>query len=285
MTEEQPNIVLDSNSTENTQEQFKQNEIANAIKEVQASKVVVENNTTKVQLPSNGLINPNITEVTLRRMTVKESKTLYSSNDPDYLATLVTGCIVEPIGITTRDLHPNDIIYLSFILRYISSPRLVKQRAVCTNPRCRRQFEHDVKIDQLSCKYATPDKYDYQTILPDNKDRIKFKILSEFDITNCEKISTRRAKQEGLDDASWYTLISKVAYMITDINDEPQDSMDKKIDYLESLSAYDFEYINKAYNDITSTFGLQRNFYTECPHCKEDVEVEAYIAPDFFQLV
>lgn len=262
-----------------------QSSIAKSIEQVKADEIKTSQNTTTVQLPSNGLLNPNIKEVTLRRMTVKESKTLYTSSDGDYLATLIKGCIVDPVNITLKDLHPNDIIYLSFILRYISSPKKVMQKAICQNPKCRKVFTHQVDINNLKVKYATPDEYNYLVKLPDCGSTVKFKILSEYEITNCEKIATRRARQENVDDTDWYTLTSKIAYMITDIDNEPQEDMDKKLEFIESLSAYDFESFNKAYNDITSTFGLNRSFYEECPHCKEDVEVEAYIAPDFFQLV
>ena len=222
--------------------------LVTATKEVESEKIKTSENTTTVQLPSNGLINPRIKEVTLRRMTVKESKTLYTSNDPNYLATLVTGCIIEPVNISTKDLHPNDVIYLTYILRYISTPKNLEQQVACTNPQCRKIFKTSVDIPNLKVNYATPDKYDFSVKLPDCKDRLKFRILSEYDIVNCEKISTRKVK-------------------------------------LENLSAYDFESFNKAYNEITKSFGINRKFYTECPHCKDAVEVEAYIAPDFFQLV
>ena len=259
--------------------------LVTATKEVESEKIKTSENTTTVQLPSNGLINPRIKEVTLRRMTVKESKTLYTSNDPNYLATLVTGCIIEPVNISTKDLHPNDVIYLTYILRYISTPKNLEQQVACTNPQCRKIFKTSVDIPNLKVNYATPDKYDFSVKLPDCKDRLKFRILSEYDIVNCEKISTRKVKQEDIQDSEWYLLISKIAYMLTEINDEPIEEHSKKIEYLENLSAYDFESFNKAYNEITKSFGINRKFYTECPHCKDAVEVEAYIAPDFFQLV
>lgn len=259
--------------------------VINAEKTTKAEEVKTSQNTTTVQLPSNGLINPNIKEVTLRRMTVKESKTLFSSNDPNYLATLIVGAIIEPINITTKDLHPNDIIYLSFILRYISSPKALEQKAVCRNRDCNKVFTHKVDIPSLPVKYATPSEYNFTVKLPDNGDLIKFKIMSEFDATNCDKIASRKARQYDIDDVKWFTLLSKTAYIITEINNEPKEDMEEKSKYIEELSALDFESISKAYYDITSSFGLERDFYTECPHCHEDVEVEAYIAPDFFQLV
>lgn len=90
---------------------------------------------------------------------------------------------------------------------------------------------------------------------------------------------------ESIEDAIKAELISKIAYMITAKNDLEFDSFKDKVSYLESLSAYDFDTFNKAYNDIIASFGLDRKYMDTCPHCKEPVEVEAYIAPDFFRLV
>ena len=44
--------------------------IVEAEKQLKKEEIKATSNTTTVQLPSNGLINPNITEVTLRRMTL-----------------------------------------------------------------------------------------------------------------------------------------------------------------------------------------------------------------------
>lgn len=259
--------------------------LVEAAKEQEAAKIKVTENTTIVQLPSNGLINPNIKEVTLRRMTTKEAKTLLTSNDPNYLTTLLVGCIVDPVGITTKDLHPNDIIYLLFILRYISSPKSIRQMVYCKTRGCKKSFETDVNVQALQVSYATPESYDFTVTLPDAGDKIKFKILSEFDITNSEKISQRKIKQQNIEEDDWFTYISKEACMLVSKNDEDFEDFDSKVKYLEGLSMYDFDTFNQAYIDITSSFGLNRKFMVECPKCKEDIEVEAYIAPDFFRLV
>ena len=256
-----------------------------AQKEVKNEEVKANSNTTRVQLPSNGLMNPNITEVTLKRMTTLQSKTLFTSTDPNYLTTLVLDCIVEPSNITTNDLHPNDIVYLIFVLRHISSPKNITQNWRCDNPRCLKEFETQVKIPELVVNYANPQSYNLEIKLPDCGDKLSFRILSEGDLTNCDKIADRQIRQFNIEDAKWHKLISKIAYMITAKNDLEFDSFKDKVSFLESLSAYDFDTFNKAYNDIIASFGLDRKYMDTCPHCKEPVEVEAYIAPDFFRLV
>lgn len=256
-----------------------------AQKEVANAEVKANSNTTTVQLPSNGLMNPNIKEVTLKRMSTLQSKTLFTSNDPNYLTTLILDCIVEPANITISDLHPNDIVYLIFILRYISSPKNIIQTWRCDNPRCLKEFETQVKVRELEVDYATPDKYNLTVKLPDSGDTLGFKILSEGDLTNCEKIADRQIRQFNIQDDKWHKLISKIGYMIVTKNDLEFESFKDKINYLESLSAYDFDTFNKAYNDVISSFGLNRKYVDTCPHCGEPVEVEAYIAPDFFRLV
>lgn len=269
--------------------QMTQSELTKAVvqaeKEVRNAEIKANSNTITVKLPSNGLINPNITEVTLKRMSALQSKTLFTSNDPNYLTTLIMDCIVEPSNITPKDLHPNDVVYLLFILRHISSPKNVTQTWRCDNPRCLKQFQTQVKIQELPVEYATPDKYDLSIKLPDSGDVLEFKILSEGELTDCQKIAERQVRQFEIQDEQWHVMISKIAYMITTKNGLEFEKFKDKVEYLESLSAYDFDSFNKAYNDIISTFGLNRKYIDTCPHCNEPVEVEAYIAPDFFRLV
>ena len=259
--------------------------IVQAEKEIKNAEIKANSNTITVKLPSNGLINPNITEVTLKRMSALQSKTLFTSNDPNYLTTLILDCIVDPSNITPKDLHPNDVVYLIFILRHISSPKNVMQTWRCDNQRCLKQFQTQVKIQELNVNYATPESYVLSTKLPDCGDDIEFKILSEGELTDCEKIAERQIRQFDIDNETWHKMISKIAYMITTKNGLEFEKFKDKVEYLESLSAYDFDSFNKVYNDIISTFGLDRKYVDTCPHCNEPVEVEAYIAPDFFRLV
>lgn len=256
-------------------------------KQKAADEIKATQNTTTVKLPSNGLINPKITEVTLKRMSTKQAKALFTSNDPNYLTTLLLSCIVEPVNITANDLHSNDIIYLLFILRYISSPKILTQRTICSKPTCQNEYDADIKINELKVNYAIPDEYKLNCKLPDSGDIVEFKILSEGELINCENIANRKIKQDKIpvDDENWVRMTSKIAYMIKTINDKEFDTFTDKLKYLEDLSYYDFEYFNKIYNDIISSFGLERNVVSTCPKCGEPNEVFVYISPEFFRLV
>ena len=256
-------------------------------KQKEADEIKSTQNTTTVKLPSNGLINPKITEVTLKRISTKQAKALFTSNDPNYLTTLLLSCIVEPVNITANDLHSNDVIYLLFILRYISSPKTLIQRVICSKPTCQHEYEAEIKVNELLVNYATPDTYKLNCKLPDSGDTIEFKILSEGELINCENIANRKIKQEKIpvEDEDWVRMTSKIAYMIKTVNDKEFDVFNDKLKYLEGLSYYDFEYFNKIYNDIISSFGLERNIVSTCPKCGTTNEVFVYISPEFFRLV
>lgn len=256
-------------------------------KQKEADEIKANQNTTTIKLPSNGLINPKIKEVTLRRMTTKQAKALFTSNDPNYLTTLLLSCIVEPVNITANDLHSNDIIYLLFILRYISSPRTLVQRTICSRPTCQEEYDAEIRVNELKVNYATPEKYVLNCKLPDSGDVIAFKILSEGELINCENISNRKIKQDKvpLSDEGWVRMTSKIAYMIKTVNDQEFNTFDEKLEYLENLTYYDFETFNKAYNEIISSFGLERSIVSTCPKCGETNEVFVYISPEFFRLV
>lgn len=257
----------------------------NAINEASRDETISNKATTTVKLPSNGLINPNVTQVTLKRMTVLQAKTLYSSLDANYLSALIKGCIVDPVDISLNDIHPNDIIYLAFVLRHISSPKNVVQKVRCEE--CGKLYDASINIPDLKVNYYDPKGKNFNVDLPDSGDRVHFKILSEGALQNCEKIAQRKQRQESVsqDEANWDLLISKLCYMLESKNDEPFEDFDKKKDYIMSLSAYDFQTFNKAYTDIVDTFGLDRKFISECPSCNTSNEDEALIPPDFFRLV
>ena len=270
----------------NTKEEILES-LENSRKQEKANEIKATENTTTVKLPSNGLINPNITEVTLRRMTTKQAKALFTTSDSNYLTTLLMSCIIEPVNIKTTDLHSNDIIYLLFILRYISSPKQLEQRVYCTNPVCRHDYVEKIDIQKLKVDYATPEKYVLNCKLPDSGDVIEFKILSEGELINCENIANRKIKQEGVkpSDEDWTRAISKIAYMIKTVNDKEFNTFKEKLDYLENLSYYDFEFFNKKYNDIITSFGVDRKLISTCPECNNTNEVMVYISPDFFRLI
>jgi len=261
--------------------------LENSRKQAKADEIKANESTTTVKLPSNGLINPNITEVTLKRMSTKQAKALYTTSDSNYLTTLLMSCIVEPVNIKTTDLHSNDIIYLLFILRYISSPKQLEQRVICDNPVCRHDYIEKIDIQKLNVTYATPEEYKMTCKLPDSGDIIEFKILSEGELINCENIANRKIKQDGVkpSDEEWTRAISKIAYMIKTVNDKEFDTFKEKLDYIENLSYYDFETFNKQYNDIITSFGVDRKIISTCPECNNTNEVMVYISPDFFRLI
>lgn len=278
-------ITSEQKSKTSVSKELIKDAVIEAQKDLNNFQINVTQNTTQIQLPSNGLMNPNITHITLRRMTTKEIKTLHTSKDPNYLTNLILGCITEPTNITVNDLHPNDIIYLTFVLRYISTPKQLVQKVVC--PSCRKLFDSTVDIQKLDVTYWNGTSNEFTFKLPECGDILTFKILSEGELINADKIAARKIKQFSLsdEDAEWYQLISKVGYQITAKNEIEFDEFKDKIDYLEGLSGYDFESYQQAYLDIINSFGLDMKYITECPKCKDDVEVQAYIAPDFFRLV
>lgn len=256
-------------------------------KQKEADAIKASENTITVKLPSNGLINPNITEVTLKRMTTKQSKALFTSSDPNYLTTLLLSCIVEPVNIKATDLHSNDVVYLLFILRYISSPKSLIQKVICQRGSCQHEYEQEVKVNEMPVTYATPDKYVLNCKLPDKGDTIVFKILSEGELINCENIANRKIKQENIPVAEeeWTRMLGKIAYMIQTVNDKEFATFNEKLAYIEELSYYDFEYFNKVYNDIITSFGVERKVVSTCPKCGNTNEVYAYISPEFFRLI
>ena len=88
------------------------------------------------KLPSNGYFG-GPKEITLRAMTTKEEKLLYTSRDLGFLDRLIKSCCIEPTDLDTTTLHQNDIMYLTFALRELTFGNTYMQEVVC--PHCGRE--------------------------------------------------------------------------------------------------------------------------------------------------
>ena len=93
------------------------------------------------------------------------------------------------------------------------------------------------------------------------------------------------AKMATVSEEDWTRMISKISYMIKTVNEKEFNTFNEKLEYLENLSYYDFEYFNKIYTDIINSFGIERNVISTCPECGNTNEVYVYISPEFFRLI
>ena len=76
----------------------------------------METLTKEFELPSQGLFG-GPKKVTVRPMTTKEEKMIYTARDSSFLNKIVKSCIVEPADVNLDNLHSADITYLIYMIR------------------------------------------------------------------------------------------------------------------------------------------------------------------------
>jgi transcription elongation factor Elf1 len=238
----------------------------------------METLTREFILPSNGIFG--VQKVTVRPMSTKEEKLIYTSRDQSYLEKIVKSCIVEPKDITVNNLHSADITYLLYMIREMTFGPNYSQQMQC--PNC--NSKQDIEIDITEMQYNILDLEDLEkksTIkLPQTGDTIKIKLISHGRIQEIHKLIQTKARNEEIDDPEGYEYIYRFAALISEINGE-EVSTEKAYQYLDNLNLVDFNEIKKVLTSIK--IGLINTNMRTCKNCGEEVEVIGVTVPEFFR--
>lgn len=239
----------------------------------------METLTKEFELPSQGLFGgPKV--VTVRPMTTKEEKMIYTARDNSFLDKIVKSCIVEPANVDLNKLHTADITYLLYMIREMTFGPNYKQAMQC--PYCK--LKQDIEIDITEMKtylldFEELNKYS-KINLPVCGDTLKIKLLSNGDIQDISKTIKRLVKDDKLQDPDGYEYTYRFAKLIESINGEELD-IKEVITYLDNLNLRDFNEIKKALSNIH--IGLDTTNYRVCKKCGEEVEVQGVAVPEFFR--
>lgn len=232
------------------------------------------------KVPSAGLFG-GPTEVTLRPMTTKEEKIIYTSKDMSFIEKIVKSCIIEPKNVDINTLHPGDITYLLFMLRELTFGPTYKQKMQC--PNC--GLKQDIQIDITEMTYEC---LDLETLdeklnvsLPVCGDNIQLRILSQGDHEQIRELIKRMTRQNKLSDPEGYEYIYRFAKMIKSINGEEKTDIKEIINYVENLNLRDFSEIKTCLQNIP--MGINTLNIRECKNCGEEVEVFGATVPEFFR--
>lgn len=232
------------------------------------------------QVPSAGVFG-GPEEVTIRPMSTLEEKLLYTSRDVSFIEKIVKQCVVKPENLNIEKLHPNDVIYLLFMIRELTFGPEYLQSAVCQN--C--GLKQDMEINITDMVYNILDVDNLESLLtvelPKCKDTVHLKLLSVGDSNEITKSIKRIVKNNKIDDEEGYSFIYRFARMIEKINDEEPKDTKEAIEYLSRLHMVDFAAIKDALDKIK--IGIDTTLYYDCKKCHEEVEVIGAIVPEFFR--
>lgn len=239
----------------------------------------METLTKDFELPSQGLFG-GPKKVTVRPMTTKEEKMIYTARDNSFLNKIVKSCIVEPANCNLDNLHSADITFLLYMIREMTFGPTYKQAMQC--PYCNQKQDIEIDITEMTTyllDFEELEKYSTFT-LPVNGDTLKIKLISNGEIDEISKTIKRLTKEDKLQDPEGYEYTYRFAKLIDTINGEEKD-IKEIIEYLDNLNLRDFNEIKRALSNIR--IGLDTTNYRVCKKCGEEVEVQGMAVPEFFR--
>lgn len=232
------------------------------------------------KVPSAGLFG-GPTEVTLRPMTTKEEKIIYTSRDMSFIEKIVKSCIVEPKNVDIDLLHPNDITYLLYMIRELTFGPNYKQKMQC--PYCGLRQDIEIDITEMTYEILDLESLDEKlnVKLPICGDTVQLKLLSQGDFNHIDEYIKRLVRQNKLEDPEGYKYVYRFAKMIKTINGEEKEDIKDVISYVDNLNMRDFGAIKDVLQDIP--IGINTLNIRKCRNCGEEVEVFGAAVPEFFR--
>ena len=231
-------------------------------------------------VPSNGFFGGPKT-ITLRAMTTKEEKILYTARDFNFLDRLIKSCCVEPKDLDTGLLHQNDLLFLTFALRELTFGSTYTQTITC--PECGAKFDTEIDISEMDVNILDTEdvKKNLEVKLPVNGDTLKLTLLSKGESNKIEKLVKNKASKGKLKNPDEYEFLLKLAALIETRNGEEFESEEEKLNYTDNLNLKDLTVIQNTLMKID--FGIVNTNTRICSNCDEEVEVTGLIAPEFFR--
>lgn len=232
------------------------------------------------KVPSAGLFG-GPTEVTLRPMTTKEEKIIYTSRDMSFIEKIVKSCIVEPKNVDIDLLHPNDITYLLYMIRELTFGPNYKQKMQC--PYCGLRQDIEIDITEMTYEILDLESLDEKLNikLPVCGDTVQLKLLSQGDFNHIDEYIKRLVRQNKLEDPEGYKYVYRFAKMIKTINGEEKEDIKEVISYVDNLNMRDFGAIKDILQSIP--IGINTLNIRKCRNCGEEVEVFGAAVPEFFR--
>lgn len=239
----------------------------------------METLTKEFNLPSQGLFGGPKT-VTVRPMTTKEEKMIFTARDNSFLDKIVKSCIVEPSNIDINMLHSADITYLLYMIREMTFGPNYKQGMQC--PYCNLKQDIEIDITEMTTYLLDFEELEKLSVLtlPDCEDVVKIKLLSNGDINDINRTIKQLTKDDKLQDPEGYEYVYRFARLVETINGEEKE-IREVVTYLDNLSLRDFNEFKKALSNIR--IGIDTTNYKVCKKCGEEVEVLGAIVPEFFR--
>lgn len=234
-------------------------------------------------LPSKGLFytNPNMKNITLRRMTIKEDKIRMRNEGEDKIRRdLLQACIVGE-GIDVGQMTLFDINYLLFCLRRISLlNNIYKVKCVC--PYCNAEFIDEIDLTKLKINYVDESNLpNFDVTLPISKLKIKLRYPSVNSTIHFRDSIMEYLRMNPNEDVNEILYVLGDMMYIASVNGESKISEELE-DLLDNIDIVDSKVLKKAIKDIDGKYGIDDDILCQCPSCKKDVHHGLPITAELF---
>lgn len=236
---------------------------------------------TTVTLPTRGILYTDKkipADISLRGMTTREEKVLFSSTGSDVFAKILKNCVTTPDDFDTSGLIAADEMFLIVQLRIATYGPEYKVSATC--PHCGKTDTYIVNLSDFDVEYLPEDfKEPIDVKLPVSGDTISLRLLRNNDNEMLDKFVRKRSKQFNLPIREVEYECRNAKYIIA-VNGEPLDFTDA-IEYFNSMVSKDSMKMQTALNNIR--IGIDATPTVLCTSCREEFDFSMPITREFFR--
>lgn len=248
--------------------------------------------TEEVQIPSKGLLNPEIPDgkITIRCVELRDQKYLAGSKTirNNKAVELLQRCVIKPEGFDITNLTQVDLFFLLVKLRVLSYGEKYTYIARC--PVCGQATEVVVDLTNLNVvELENFNKEDLKIVLPRRGDTVYTHMQTQKDADEIEDEAQRlRAKfKDNLEGAPEITIsLAKIIDKI--VLKHPNENEDKEItnpvdilNYVENLMDLDALAIKSTIDNVV--YGIEPTVTTKCDKCNSEINVLFRTTAEFFR--
>ena len=241
-------------------------------------------------LPSRGKIYdvPVSEQVKLRSMTLEEEMQRLSHTDSPYktLCDIIDACMVEPIGISSYDMHLGDYQFLLHRLRVVTYGSSYSLSSIC--PICGRQNKMNINLDEIpTFDIDTEEKLEefkklFTITLPKSGNVVKLKFQTPRDMDEILRES-KDFSEKNPDVKLNMEYLYNLQHMVESVDNKKITPVLLDI-FLRKLPMADSNAIIKASSKINDKVGIDSVIKNVCtnPRCGAKYNTTFRITTEFF---
>lgn len=230
----------------------------------------------EVKLPSGGKLysKPIQWENQLRAPRLRDRGLGDTTRKNKLQATILDNTLVQPLGMSTYDLHTADFLYLNLKQRQLSKGNApYKVNLTCPNPKCKKQIVVSVPLEELEVKMLGEVKpLTYKTL---DERELELTFITPRMLDECsDKAKAFQEEFEGTELSFEDLRLQELLRFVIKKVDGKKLTDPQMTDFIQNMYQDDIDGVFEVLNNFD--FGFQFIRETECPECGKKIK---YIVP------